>query len=221
MQTAAGKIWSFFDLDGTLINKDSYLPFLIKWKYKNPKNLSLLLSLPVKFFSYFIQNRERFYIKEVFLTAFMKGAKRSDVNRFVKDFWKKFLMKHQNDAVVARLKWHFNNGHRVYIVSGSFDFYTKYLQKLWPLHGIISTRAEWKEDVLTGKIKGENCKGEEKLFRIETDLGINLKNIQYYAYTDSYSDLPLLQHAAFPIVVKSQKSWRFKRHANINFLNTY
>jgi HAD superfamily hydrolase (TIGR01490 family) len=219
MPNKTDKIWSFFDLDGTLITKDSYLPFLFKWKYKNPQRLLSLFSLPTKLFNYLTKNRERSYIKEAFLTAFMKGARRSDVNLFVKDFWKNFLAKHRNETVINKLKWHFNSGHRVYIVSGSFDFYTKYLQEIWPIHGIISTRAEWAGDMLTGKIIGENCKGKEKIIRIENELGINLQDVEYYAYTDSFSDFPLLRNAAFPFVVSSKKSSEFRNHTSINYLS--
>ena len=94
----------------------------------------------------------------------MKGAKKSDVDLFVKDFWKQFLIKNQNEVLVNKLTWHFNKGHRVYIVTGSFDFYTEYLKNIWPLHGVIATRAEWSGDSLTGKIFGKNCKGQEKIF---------------------------------------------------------
>lgn len=219
MSNKTYKIWSFFDLDGTLITKDSYLPFLFKWKYKNPQRILPLFSLPVKLFSYLTKNRESSYIKEAFLTAFMKGARRSDVNLFVKDFWKNFLAKHRNEIVVNKLKWHLNNGHRVYIVSGSFDFYTEFLKKIWPVHGIISTRAEWAGDMMTGKMIGENCKGKEKIIRIEKELGINLQDVEYYAYTDSYLDFPLLRNAAFPIIVNAKKLSKFRNHANINFLS--
>jgi phosphatidylglycerophosphatase C len=212
------KIWSFFDLDGTLIHKDSYLPFLVGWKLRNPHRILPLFALPAKWLHYLTKNRDRTFLKEAFLTAFMKGAKWSDVNLFVKNFWNRFLVKHGNEAVIARLKWHFNNGHRVYIVSGSFDFYTIYLQEIWPLHGIISTRAEWEGDILTGKIMGKNCKGEEKIYRIEKELSIHLQEVEYYAYTDSYSDFPLLRYAAFPMVVNSRKASDFRNCTNINFL---
>jgi HAD superfamily hydrolase (TIGR01490 family) len=219
MSIKTDKIWSFFDLDGTLIRKDSYLPFLFKWKYKNPQRLWSLFYLPAKLFSYLTKNRERSYIKEAFLTAFMKGAKRSEVNLIVEDFWKNFLAKHRNETVINKLKWHSNNGHRVYIVSGSFDFYTEFLKKTWPVHGIIATRAEWTGDMLTGKMIGENCKGKEKIIRIENELGIDLQDVEYYAYTDSYSDFELLRNATFPFVVNSKKSRGFKNHTRINYLS--
>ena len=212
------KIWCFFDLDGTLINKDSYLPFLFEWKFNNPKRILPLFALPAKCLHYLAKGRDRSYLKEAFLTAFMKRAKRSDVELFIGHFWSRFLKKHQNEAIVNHLKWHSENGHAVHIVTGSFDFYADYLKEIWPVQSIIATRAEWIGNKLSGKIIGKNCKGKEKVFRIEKELGINLKNVEYYAYTDSYSDIPLLRYAAFPVIVNSKKSRAFKNPANIKLL---
>jgi HAD superfamily hydrolase (TIGR01490 family) len=219
MSSNTDKIWSFFDLDGTLVNKDSYLPFLLYWKYKHPHRVLPLLFLPIKCFTYLTKHKNRSYLKAAFLSAFMKGAKRSEVDSFVANFWSRFLVRYRNEVVINKLKWHFHNDHRVYIVSGSFDFYTEFLKKIWPVHGIISTRAEWAGDVLTGNIIGKNCKGKEKIIRIEEELGIDLRNVKYYAYTDSYSDLPLLRNATFPIVVRSKISTKFKNEVNISFLS--
>lgn len=212
------KIWSFFDLDGTLINKDSYLPFLLEWKFRNPQRIIPLFVLPAKCLHYLIKIRDRTYLKEAFLTAFMKGAKRRDIELFVGHFWDHFFKKHQNKIAVNQLKWHLNNNHAVYIITGSFDFYVEYLKKILPIEGIIATRAEWNGDVLTGKIFGKNCKGEEKRIRLEKELGINLLEVEYYAYTNDYSDLPLLRNADYPVVVNSKRTNRFRKQLNINYL---
>ncbi len=202
--------WCFFDLDSTLIRKDSYLPFLLGWWNYHKRRVFHISLLPIKYVQYILCRRERVYIKESFLTAFMRYAKREDIEIFVKLFWDKFLPRYQNDAVINRLNWHYKNGHRVYIVTASFDFYAKYLASIWPVDGIIATKAEWKNDVLTGKIKGENCRGIQKIERIENELCINLSNISYYAYTDSKSDIPLLKYAEHAFIIKCSRiqTWR-------------
>jgi HAD superfamily hydrolase (TIGR01490 family) len=205
MNNSKTNIWSFFDLDGTLINKDSFLYFLLNWKLKHPRKILSLLFLPVKFLLYLTIHHDRGYIKEAFLSSFMKGVKRFEIEQFVANFWEKFLPKHQNNIVVERLYWHYQNHHNVYIVTASLDFYTKHLSKIWPVDGVISTKAEWNGDTLTGKLKSNNCKGSEKTKRIKKELNIDLKNITYYAYSDNKSDLPLLRHATYPIFVQSGK----------------
>jgi HAD superfamily hydrolase (TIGR01490 family) len=205
MNNSKSNIWSFFDLDGTLIKKDSFRYFLLDWKLKHPQKMLSLLFLPIKFILYLTIYHDRSYIKEAFLSAFLKGVKQSQIEQFVASFWDKFLPKNKNDAVVERLYWHHENDHNVYIVTASLDLYTNYLRKIWPVDGVISTNAEWNGDTLTGKLKSNNCKGSEKTERIKKELNINLKNITYYAYTDNKSDLPLLRHATYPIFVQSGK----------------
>jgi HAD superfamily phosphoserine phosphatase-like hydrolase len=139
----------------------------------------------------------------------MKGAKREDIDSFVCLFWEKFLPKYQNELVIDRLNWHHVNGHMIYIVTASFDFYTQHLVRLLPVTGVIATRAEWDGEVLTGKILGENCRGTAKVRRIESDLGISLNSTSYYAYTDSESDIPLMEKAEHAIMVKSKKIMRW------------
>jgi HAD superfamily hydrolase (TIGR01490 family) len=205
MRGSTATIWAFFDLDGTLFATDSFLPFLFGWQRRHPKRLLHILLLPLNLAYFVLARKDRSYIKSAFLTAFMRGAKRSDIQAFVRVFWDGFLSKYQNDAVVNRLHWHHEKGHPIYIVTGSFDFYVEYLRTIWPVEGVIATRAEWKDNILTGKLVGKNCRGIEKIERIENELGIHLKNVQYYAYSDSEIDRPLLEYADYPMTVKSGK----------------
>ena len=203
--------WCFFDLDGTLILRDSYISFLIGWLSAHPERLFHMTLLPMCYAYYLLAHKDRSFIKEALLTTFMKNAKRKDINVYVKSFWSKFLPKHQNAPVVKRLNWHHNNGHCVYVVTGSFDFYAEYLSLVWPLNGVIATKAKWKNDTLAGKISGNNCRGVEKVRRIETELGINLRETLSYAYTDSIIDLPFLRVVKYPMFVKSGQMIPFKK----------
>ena len=144
----------------------------------------------------------------------MKGAKRKNINVYVKSFWEKFLSKHQNTPIIKRLNWHHNNGHHVYVVTGSFDFYAEYLSLVWPIKGVIATKAKWKNDALTGKICGKNCRGIEKVKRIQDELGIDLRTAKCHAYTDSKVDLPFLKHVKYPMLVKSGQIIPCKNLAN-------
>ncbi len=203
MDESENGTWCFFDLDGTLILRDSYISFLIGWLRAHPDRLFPISLIPIYYAHYLLAHKDRSFIKEALLTTFMKGAKRKDINVYVKSFWAKFLAKHQNEPVVKRLNWHHNNGHRVFLVTGSFDFYADYLSSVWPLNGVIATKARWENDALTGKINGKNCRGVEKVKRIENELGINLRNAKCHAYTDSKIDFPLLKSVKYPMLVKS------------------
>ena len=59
---------------------------------------------------------------------------------------------------------------------------------------LLATRLEISGDHLTGKIRGANCHGEEKVRRIQE--AYQLKEYpQVYAYGDTKGDLPMLKLA--------------------------
>lgn len=194
----------FFDLDKTLIKIDSYLPFLFGWLLKHPKKIFHVSVLPLLYVYYLMARKDRSFIKEAFLTAFMKGAEKNEVKQYVENFWKRFLPRHLNKKAMQKLNWHRDHGHQVYIISASFEFYISCLKNVLPVDGIFGTKAQWQNDILTGRLLGKNCKDDEKVIRLEKELGINLNSVCYYAYSDSDSDIPLLKNAAFAFKVNSK-----------------
>ena len=73
----SGYRFCFFDLDGTLIRTDSYLPVLLAWLRKHPGRCFKVGLLPFTTLAWLaFRRRERQYIKEAYLTAFMGGARR-------------------------------------------------------------------------------------------------------------------------------------------------
>ena len=202
--------YAFFDLDGTLITKDSYLPFLFGWLGRHPKKIFQVLALPFYVLNYFIGKKDRIYIKQAFLRAFMQGASFEEVNSYVNTFWENFFPKYQNPKVIDRLNMHRNEGKYTYIVSASFDFYVQYLKNLLPVDGIIATKAEWKDGKLTGRVVGENCLGINKVHRIEEELGFKIRRKHFYAYSDSDVDAPLLNAAEMAVKVTGKKLEKWK-----------
>ena len=59
---------------------------------------------------------------------------------------------------------------------------------------LLATRLEVKEGVLTGKIAGVNCHGEEKVRRIKEAYPKDALT-KVYAYGDTKGDLPMLRLA--------------------------
>jgi HAD superfamily hydrolase (TIGR01490 family) len=59
---------------------------------------------------------------------------------------------------------------------------------------LIATRLEVRNGVMTGKIAGKNCKGEQKVIRIKERWDIAAYDI-IYVYGDSPSDKPMMSLA--------------------------
>jgi HAD superfamily phosphoserine phosphatase-like hydrolase len=60
--------------------------------------------------------------------------------------------------------------------------------------GCIATQLEIKDDLLTGKIKGRNCHGIEKVNRLKEVIDLS-KYTDIEAFGDSKGDLPMLKLA--------------------------
>ena len=92
---------------------------------------------------------------------------------------------------MEKIKWHQSQNHKVVIVSASIECW---LKKWCQSNSIdlISTRLEFINGKLTGKLATKNCHGIEKVKRIKERYDLN--DFDYiYAYGDSASDKEMLE----------------------------
>ena len=105
--------------------------------------------------------------------------------------------------MAERFRWHQEQGHVVLLVSASFDVYLEPLGQLLEADDVLCTRLERDAGVLTGRLVGPNCRGAEKVRRIEqwcTESGVPVSAVQY-AYGDSAGDAQMLELALHAFTV--------------------
>jgi len=98
-------------------------------------------------------------------------------------------------------------GVKIVIVSASSDLYMRVLPEFLPVDAVISTVCETRDGRYTGKI-GKNCKGDEKVRRIEAWLqeqGLSIDKEKSAGYGDSPSDAPMLLLTAAPNLVNPKR----------------
>lgn len=113
--------------------------------------------------------------------------------------------------VVERLRAHQAAGHRTAILTASTQFGAAPLARELDVE-LISTRLEVREGRLTGQVEPPLCYGEGKLARalaFAESGGASLADAWFY--TDSISDLPVLQAVGHQVVVNPDR--RLSRHA--------
>jgi len=187
-------IYAFFDFDGTITNKDSFIDFL---KYTNPFYkfwfYFILLSPVLVLFKLKVISNEK--AKQIVLSMFFKGEKVSEFREKAQKYATNQLPKIVKQNAVDKILWHKQQNHKVVVVSASL--------KCWLLpwcekNGIdlIATELEEKNGRLTGKLKTKNCFGKEKVRRIKEKFTIN-KNDTIYAYGDSVGDKEMLEIATY------------------------
>lgn len=107
-------------------------------------------------------------------------------------------------AVVERLRDHQAQGHRVVLVSGTFEPLLAAIGQRLGVAEVVGTRLEVRDGRYTGRALPPVCLGAGKLARLQEYLagdGADIELAASYAYADSELDLPLLQVVGHPVVV--------------------
>ncbi|WP_338790108.1 HAD family hydrolase [Bernardetia sp. MNP-M8] len=186
------KIIAFFDFDGTITKRDTFVPFLV---YQNGllififKLISLFFYI-IAFYAKIISNEK---LKERFIKKFIAGYSVQEINDLVERFIEQKIDSMCRKEALVCLEWHKANRHKIVIVSASPSYFIeKWATKLD--FDSVSTELEIVNYNYTGKLKSKNCYGKEKVKRILERYDIK-KYDEIYAYGDTKGDLPMLKLA--------------------------
>ena len=171
-----------YDFDGTIYDGDSTVDFTRFCLRRHP---SLLLALPRFAWVCLRLAAGRAGLREMKSVLFSEMARRFSLEDEARQFW-------QQPKTRAKLGAWFETTPRdvpIVIASASPEFELRYAAALLGVETLIVTRC----DTATGLLTGPNCKGEEKLRRMEEAVGPYTIRAMY---TDSVkSDGPLLRKA--------------------------
>jgi HAD superfamily hydrolase (TIGR01490 family) len=97
-------------------------------------------------------------------------------------------------------------GHEVVLVSGALEILLEKLAKYLGAQGVIGNRLEMKDGIATGKLLKPVVAGPEKARLIREHArakGFDLNDC--FAFSDSYSDVPMLSVVGHPAAVNPDK----------------
>ena len=146
--------------------------------------------------------RDRDSIKATVCTAFA-GMHGEEVDVLGATFAREIESRWLRPDTVARLRHHRELGHAVVLVSASLDPYLVPFGSSIGATGVVCTELERDaQGVLTGKLVGPNCRGPEKVRRLESWLATSgVADAVVWAYGDSAGDDALLARADHPVRV--------------------
>jgi len=116
-------------------------------------------------------------------------------------------------------------GEKVIFATSSFDFIIKPLEQFFGIEGSLSCRLEYSQGKTTGNLIGYSSFGpKKKTAAVEwmENNAINPQDVSFYS--DSYTDLPLLEYCGYPVAVnpdsilarKAKKhGWRILRFKDV------
>lgn len=122
-------------------------------------------------------------------------------------FYQEVINPNHVPEIVEVIRNHQADGARIVLVSGGFGIYLKYFAKDFhiAMEDVISSNIAIHKGYSTGNLEGIDCMGENKVKLIEQRF--DKSKINTIVYSDSHSDLPLLQWADKGIVVSQIPSW--------------
>jgi len=193
------KVVAAFDFDGTISKRDTFIPFALfivgpsRWLV----GLFSLIPSTVKFM---FRKMSRQKLKEKTMTVFLQGISYKELRREGHEFAHEVIPKLLKIKALEQLFWHQEQGHTVILVSASPEVYlTPWAEKMGINHVCASKLALDDDGNVSGKLDGLNCRGKEKVRRLQELLG-DKKEYVLYAYGDSPGDremLSLADHAFY------------------------
>jgi len=198
--------FAFFDFDDTLAKGDSIFPYLLYCIRRGLAPKGQLLRAAAAFLKWKIKPETGRAAKETTL-SYITGRSVTEMDEVARGFFrdeqkKRFFL--EGIEELHRLR---EQGVTTVIVSASSDVYMRVLPEFLPVDHVISTVCEVQDGRYTGKV-GKNCKGEEKVRRIQAWLeeqDLSIDKARSSGYGDSPSDAPMLLLTAAPNLVNPKK----------------
>lgn len=205
------RIAAFFDVDHTLIEVNSGRKWVEYLRATGRISVPEMLKAIWWLAQYRLSLLDYDAVTEEVVRSYA-GQRIADLEAEVHDWFAREIQPTVCRQSYERVKWHREQGHVTAMLTSGVVFSTKPLQDLMQIDHLLCTEIEIKSGELTGRYFPPACYGEGKL-RAALDLA-RRENIDLdgsYFYTDSYSDLPMLERVGFPRVVNPDP--RLRRHS--------
>lgn len=185
-----------FDLDRTLTVRDCVVPFLGRCR-----SLPALLGRGVVVAPTVARGalrRDRDLLKQAGTRVALAGRPVGEVERIAKEFAATVVASWLRPDTTERLHWHQSQGHRVVLVSASYELYVRHIAASLGVDAALATRVRRHEERFSGELDGLNCRGPEKPRRlfdwIDSHIG-HRGSVDVWAYGDSAGDAAMLAAA--------------------------
>jgi HAD superfamily hydrolase (TIGR01490 family) len=207
---------SYFDVDGTLVTTNLLHPTVF-YMLRQPSPLHSLASLgrtalraPMLALA---ELNDRRIFNEMLFSSY-GGMSEDRLLTLAEEAFatviKPNLYKGSRDLVRSCL----DKGHDVVIVSGALDFLMDLLAKHLGATGVIANKLEIKDRTATGKLIRPVVAGPEKARLVREHARAHGHNLdECFAYSDSYSDVPMLSIVGNPAAVNPDRRLRLLANA--------
>ena len=183
---------ALFDFDKTITDRDTFFHFMC---YACGKTKVILVMF--RFFPYVILHFAGFFdggkLKELFLKRLIGGWTASRIEEVASKYTSDRLGSIVRNSALKEIRKHREKNADIAIVSASPSIWIKFFAQEQGVD-LLATELELIDDVVTGRLKGINCRGKEKVERIKKKYDLS-KYTNIFAYGDSSGDKEMLELA--------------------------
>jgi HAD superfamily hydrolase (TIGR01490 family) len=202
---------SYFDVDGTLVRTNLVHPTVFYLaNQQNPiaslRKIGRALALTPQML--LAEMRDRRTFNELLFSTY-EGTTQDRLLVLADEAFDTVLKKALHPHAKSLVQRCLDEGHEVVLVSGALDFLMKRLADYLGAHHVIANRLEIKDNRATGRLLRPVVAGPEKARLIREhakERGHDLN--ECFAYSDSYSDVPMLSVVGHPACVNPDTKLR-------------
>ena len=207
---------SYFDVDGTLITTNLVHPTVF-YMLNQPTPLHSMAKLGRAILKApwmaLAEAQDRRLFNELLFSSFA-GVSEDRLLALAKEAFERVMKPNIYPGAKDLVQTSLDKGHDVIIVSGALDFLMKLLAEHLGATGIIANRLEIKDRFATGKLLRPVVAGPEKARLVREHARAQGHDLdECFAYSDSYSDVPMLSVVGHPAAVNPDRKLSYLANA--------
>src|SRR5262245_64639954 len=199
---------SYFDVDGTLVTTNLVHPTLF-YLLSQPTPLHSITMLEAALakapWMAMAEMRDRRLFNELLFTSY-EGVSEDRLFALAEETFDKVMKPKLYPGAKDLVRNCLDRGHDVVLVSGALDFLMDLLADYLGATGVIANRLEIKDRFATGKLQRPVVAGPEKARLVREHARAAGHDLdECFAYSDSYSDVPMLSIVGHPAAVNPDR----------------
>jgi HAD superfamily hydrolase (TIGR01490 family) len=196
----AGARVHIFDVDHTIVRKTSTEYFVQMALKEKIIRVSQVRHLFIDWVKYRLAFPDNDFIENT--VKKLAGIEKTALERVSADCFKKRIKPNIYTGTKSIIDEALKNGEKVIFATSSFDFIIKPLEQFFGIEGSLACQLEFSQGKTTGNLVGYSFFGPKKKMAVQAWMESNAVNPQNASfYSDSYTDLPLLEYCGNPVAV--------------------
>ena len=199
---------AFFDFDHTIISKSSGL---LWYKYMREKGHTSILDIVKAAYAYLLYRRNSLDIKALAEKEMKKvvGVREDAMIEMCQQWFDEMVKHYIYPRAIEVVNEHREQGHTLAILTAATVYAIGPVKEYLGIEHGICTNLVVKDGLFTGELVEPYCYGEGKPYWAELFADENnLRLEDCYFYTDSYTDMPMLELVGMPRPVNPDKMLR-------------